>query len=170
MEIIKSFKYAIKGIIYAIKNERNMRIHTVASFCVFLFSLFFDLNSEKYILLLLTCSLVIISELINTAFENLIDICATDYNSKAKAAKDIAAGFVFLAAFSAVVVGILIFKDIKGYINLWNFLCAFPWIIVPVGFLGVLLYFYIFMGPTEIKNKIKSKILRRFKKRRKNGK
>ncbi|MBR0423866.1 MAG: diacylglycerol kinase family protein [Clostridia bacterium] len=168
MKIIKSFKYAIKGIIYAIKNERNMRIHTVASVCVFLFSLFFDLNSEKYILLLLTCSFVMVCELVNSAIENLIDICATDYNSKAKAAKDIAAGFVLLSACSAVVVGILIFKDIKGYINVWNFLCAFPWVLIPMSAFGVFLYFYIFMGPAEIKNITKSKI-KHVKKRRKNG-
>ncbi len=170
MEIIKSFKCAIKGIIYAIRNERNMRIHTVASFCVFLFSLFFELNLEKYILLLFTCSFVIVCELVNSALENLIDICAVDYNSKAKAAKDIAAGFVLLSACLAVVVGILIFKDVKGYINLWNFLCAFPWVIIIVTIFSVLLYCYIFMGPAEIKNKIKSKILKYFKKRSKNGK
>lgn len=168
MDIIKSFKYAIKGIIYAIKNERNMRVHTVASFCVFLFSLFFDLNAEKYILLILTCALVMICELVNSALENLIDICATDYNSKAKAAKDIAAGFVLLSATSAIVVGVLIFKDAKGYINLWNFICKFPWTVIPAVVVGILLYFYIFMGPAEIKNKIKSKILKYFK-RSKNG-
>lgn len=168
MEIIKSFKCAIKGIIYAIKNERNMRIHTVAAFCVFLFSLFFNLNSEKYILLFLTCSLVMICELINSALENLIDICTTDYNSKAKAAKDIAAGFVLLSACLAVVVGVLIFKDVNGYVNLWNFLCRFPWAAILAVAIGICMYFYIFMGPAEIKNKIKSKIFKHFK-RRKNG-
>ena len=118
----------------------------------------------------MTCSFVIVCELVNSALENLIDICAVDYNSKAKAAKDIAAGFVLLSACLAVVVGILIFKDVKGYINLWNFLCAFPWVIIIVTIFSVLLYCYIFMGPAEIKNKIKSKILKYFKKRRKNGK
>ena len=164
MEIIKSFKNAIKGIIYAIKNERNMRIHTVATFCVFIFSLFFNLNSEKYILLILTCSIVMICELVNSALENLIDICATDYNSKAKAAKDISAGAVLLSALMAFFVGVLIFKDVRGYINLWNFLCRFPWSIVPAAIVGICLYYYIFMGPAEIKNKIKSKIVKYFKK------
>lgn len=168
MEIIKSFKYAIKGIIYAIKNERNMRIHTVASFCVFIFSLFFELNFEKYIFLFFTCAFVMVCELINSALENLIDICASDYNSKAKAAKDISAGAVLLSSGLAVVVGVFIFKDVRGYINLWNFLYEFPWIVIPVAMIAVLLYFYIFMGPVEIKNKAKSKILKCFK-RSKNG-
>jgi diacylglycerol kinase len=52
-----------------------------------------------------------ICELVNSALENLIDICATDYNSKAKAAKDIAAGGVLISSGISVIVAYFLFAD-----------------------------------------------------------
>ncbi len=39
--LIESFNYAVSGIIYTLKTERNMRIHFVISIIVILLSLFF---------------------------------------------------------------------------------------------------------------------------------
>ena len=98
MRILKSFKYAIRGIIYTIRNERNMRVHSVVSLCVIFLSFFFNLSAEKYCILGLVISFVIVSEVINSSLESLIDLCAKDYNSIAKAAKDMAAGAVLIAS------------------------------------------------------------------------
>ena len=37
MRFVKSLKYALRGIVYCINNERNMRIHTVAVLYVLAF-------------------------------------------------------------------------------------------------------------------------------------
>ena len=157
MKILKSFKYAIRGIIYTIRNERNMRVHSVVSLCVVLLSFFFNLSAEKYCILGLVISFVIVSEVINSSLESLIDLCAKDYNSIAKASKDMAAGAVLIASITAVVVGGILFSDVQGYLRLYDFCIRFPWIIVLASIFMVIGYFYIFLGPTETKNRIKLK-------------
>lgn len=155
MRILKSFKYAIKGIIYTLKNERNMRIHTTVSFCVFILSLFFNLSIEKYLILFLTMALVMVTEVINSAIESLIDIYSKNYNSTAKVAKDVAAGAVLIASGFAVIIGIVLFCDINAYIRIWKFLCSCPLSFLFLAAFAVFAYFYIFWGPAEIKNKTK---------------
>ncbi len=155
MKIFKSFKYAIKGIIYTLKNERNMRFHTFASVCVLVLSPFFNLSLEKYIILFLTITLVVAFEMINSSVESLVDVCSKDYNSTAKAAKDIAAGAVLITSLLALVIGIMMFHDVKCYIKLWEFLYVNPFSFVVLSIFAVFGYLYIFWGPTEIKNRTK---------------
>ena len=156
MSMLKTVKCAIKGIVYAIKNERNMRIHTVATFYVMLFSTFFKMSVVEYAILIVTIAMVITSEMFNSAIESLIDLCAKDYNTTAKAAKDIAAGAVLIVAMGAVGVGIALFSKKEAYISMWVFFCKNP----IISILGIILlmssYLYVFWGPTEIKNKIQS--------------
>ncbi len=50
------------------------------------------------ILLVFAISLVVISEMFNTAIENTVDIITDEYHVLAKIAKDVAAGGVLIAA------------------------------------------------------------------------
>ena len=43
--VIKSFDCALKGLVYAIKTERNMRIHMIIAIMVIIISLFLNLTS-----------------------------------------------------------------------------------------------------------------------------
>ena len=84
-------------------------------------------------------------------------MCANDYNSIAKAAKDMAAGAVLIASITAVVVGAILFSDIQGYVRLYHFCIRCPWVIILASIFMVIGYFYVFLGPTETKNRIKLK-------------
>ena len=53
--------------------------------------------------------LVIITEMINTTIENMVDLITKEHHEEAKRAKDVASGMVLLAASGSVIVGILIF-------------------------------------------------------------
>lgn len=159
MKVLKSFKDAVNGILYTLKNERHMRFHSVASVAVLIFSSFFNLSVEKYCILFLTMGFVIVSELFNTAIENVIDIESENYNVIAKAAKDIAAGAVLVSAGFAVIVGICLFHDIYCYVNMILFFLMNPDCLILLALFGVLGYFYVVLGPAEVKNKIK-KIIR----------
>lgn len=155
--LIKSIKFALKGIVYAIKNERNMRIHTVAAIFVLFLSAACGINSIEYAILILTIGLVVICEMFNTVIESFIDLCAKEYNSIAKIAKDMSAGAVMVSAMAAVVVGFIFFGKKEAYTKLWAIFCSSPFVFIFVLILFFLFsYIYIFLGPTEIKNKIKS--------------
>ena len=109
--IIKAFNAAIEGVIYTFKHERNMKIHYVIAVVVLLISLFLDLSRVEKMILLLSISLVIVSEMFNTAVENAVDLITNEIHPLAKIAKDVAAGGVLIASLNAVAVGYLIFYD-----------------------------------------------------------
>ena len=107
--LMDSFNYAFQGILYAIKTQRNMQIHVAASVLVLLTSLFFRLTRLELLLLFLTITLVLVSEMINTAIEAAIDLMTDKYSIFAKIAKNVAAGAVLLSAINAVAVAYLLF-------------------------------------------------------------
>lgn len=108
----KSFLYAGQGITASVKNQRNLRFHIAAAVYVTAFSFFYELTKGEYVLLALTFSSVISTELINTAVEAAVDLHSPEKSSLAKLAKDAAAGAVLVAAVFAVIVGVLLFGDI----------------------------------------------------------
>ena len=113
MSFLRSLKFAFRGIIHCIKNERNMRIHTVATIYILLFVPFFNLSLEKLAILLLTISAVLAAEMVNTATEELSDLSAEDYNPMARIAKDVAAGAVLIISIFAVFIGFLLLWDLE---------------------------------------------------------
>ena len=165
MRILRSLRYAIKGINYCIENERNMRIHTVIGAYILILSAFFGLSYEKIMILILTISAVLVAEMVNTAIERLIDMLEASYNVIAKMAKDIAAGAVLVSSLFAVVEGVIIFSDVAGFLRLWRFFCEYPILIIFLIISLVLSYWYIFWGPKGIKN-----VFMRIKLKIKNGK
>jgi diacylglycerol kinase (ATP) len=113
-DLIKSFNYAVNGIIYSLKHERNMKVHLIISIIVLLFGTFFSLDKLELLILFITMTLVFFTEMINTAIEGLSDLVSEEYHPMIKIIKDIAAGAVLITALNAIVVGyIIFFKDIQ---------------------------------------------------------
>ncbi len=104
-----SFNYAIQGLKYALKTQRNMRIHLAIGSAVIILGLIVGLSTIEFILLLSDVTLVIVAEMFNTALELAVDMFTKEFHHMAKLAKDIAAGCVFVTAVYAVIVGYLVF-------------------------------------------------------------
>ncbi len=110
-KLMDSFNDAIEGIIYALKTQRNMRIHFLLAITILFFSLFFNLSRFEILILFFTIALVIVAEMINTSIEATIDLITDRYHELAKIAKNVAAGAVLIAAVNAIIVGYIIFFD-----------------------------------------------------------
>lgn len=110
-KLVDSFNYAIEGIIYAVRTQRNMRIHMAVALCVLTACFFYDLNKIELLIIAITITMVIMAELINTAVESAIDATTNYYHPLAKIAKNTAAGAVLVTAINAVIVGYVIFWD-----------------------------------------------------------
>lgn len=113
--LIDSFNNAVNGIISALKTEKNLKVHFILAFLVLFYSLFTNLSKVEFLILMFTISLVIITEMLNTAIENLVDIETSQYHPLAKVAKDVSAGAVFMSALNAIVVAYIIFYDKLDY-------------------------------------------------------
>lgn len=116
-KLLDSFNYAIEGIIYAVRTQRNMKIHMVSALLVLTACFFYDLSKIELLAITITISMVIMAELINTAIEFAVDATTNYYHPLVKVAKNVAAGGVLVTAINAVVVGYIIFWDKLKYIN-----------------------------------------------------
>ena len=107
--LFKSFRYALEGIYFAFKYNQNIRIHFLASILVIVLSLILKVNPFEMGILGIMILLVICTEMINTAIEEVVNLLANEHRKEAKIAKDVSAGMVLLTAMGSVIVGILIF-------------------------------------------------------------
>ncbi len=140
----KSFSFALKGLVYCIKNERNMRIHLFVAVVVLFFAIIFKLSKIEFIILILTFGLVLFCEVINTSIETFINLTSPAYSGLAKIAKDVAAGGVFLTAIIAVIVGIILFGNINKLISTFIYIFKNPLILLAflaIIFLGLVFVF-----------------------------
>jgi diacylglycerol kinase (ATP) len=102
-----SFLYAGQGIVYGLRTQRNFRIHVLATIAVITAGIALQLPAVNIAVLGLTCGAVMALELINTALEAVVDLTVKQsYHELAKIAKDCAAGAVFVASLTAILVGI----------------------------------------------------------------
>jgi diacylglycerol kinase (ATP) len=72
--------------------------------------LWVGVSKLELIALLLAIAFVFITEMINSALEQAIDVATTSFDPLAKLAKDIAAGAVLIATVNAVAIGYLVFS------------------------------------------------------------
>lgn len=107
--LVNSFKYAFEGIITGIKEEKNMKIHIVIMILVIIMGIVLNISKAEWIICIVLFAFVISLELVNTAIENTVDLITQEKNSKAKIAKDVAAGAVLLSAISSAIIGLIIF-------------------------------------------------------------
>ncbi|WP_342991930.1 diacylglycerol kinase [Streptococcus australis] len=109
-ELIASLEFALTGIFTAFKEERNMRKHALSAILAIVAGFLFRISATEWLFLLLSVSLVIAFEIMNSALENVVDL-ASDYHFSmlAKNAKDMAAGAVLVISGFALVTGLMIF-------------------------------------------------------------
>lgn len=115
---ITSVKHALNGWSSAFRSEINMRIHMIAMITVLAASFYFDINQMEWVALILVIGLVVVTELINTAIEELCDHINPNLHPKIKKIKDVSAGAVLMAALTSLIVGVMIFMPyVKDWLN-----------------------------------------------------
>lgn len=110
-KVVDSFNYAIDGILYAVRTQRNMRIDMVAALIVLTACFFTSLSKVELLVIIISIAMVVSAELMNTAIECTVDMSANYYHPLAKIAKNVAAGGVLVTAINSVIVGYVIFGD-----------------------------------------------------------
>ena len=106
---ILSFKFALDGIIAALKAEPNLKFHILIGLLVALLSFFLNISRQDWVVVIMIIGFVIAVELTNTSIETVVDHFTENPHPGAKLAKDISAGAVLVSALTAAIVGILIF-------------------------------------------------------------
>lgn len=108
--LITSFKNAFFGLFYCFRTQRNFRLHLLVTILVLVVSYFLRIEKTEVLFLFFAILLVLALEMVNTTIEAIIDLMTSEWQEKARLAKDIAAATILLAAVGAVVIGIIIFS------------------------------------------------------------
>lgn len=123
-----SFHYALAGIVYAVRTQQNFRVQLIVTAFVLTATLLLRLERIYIIAVVLAIALVLALELLNTAIEAVVDLLTVVHHPLAKTAKDAAAGAVFIATVSAVIVGYLAFYQgiQQGGTRVYNAIAQVP--------------------------------------------
>lgn len=109
---IDSVHFALNGILHAFRSQRHLRFHFCLGVLALLLAAVWNLPRLQLLILFSAIVLVVLTELLNTAIEAVVDLVTTAYHPLAKLAKDVAAGAVLVAAINAIVVGLVLFADL----------------------------------------------------------
>ncbi len=111
---IKSAGYAIEGVLHAAKTQRHLRYHFYAAFLVLFLSFVLGVSRMEFLVIAVSVILVLAAEMFNTAVEATVDIVCPQPSEKARIAKDVAAGAVFITSCGVAVVGMIILYPYIG--------------------------------------------------------
>jgi diacylglycerol kinase (ATP) len=106
---VKSFYYAGTGIRRFLRNEHNAWIHLVATVAVVIAGVMLKVSRMEAAALALATGLVWVTEMLNTCLEQAMDLISRENHPRIGFIKDLAAGAVLVAAFTALVTGLFIF-------------------------------------------------------------
>ena len=110
-KLLDSFNYAIQGLVYSVRTQRNMRIHMVATMIILIACFILNISKVEILIVTITITMVILAEMINTAIECGLDATTNYYHPLVKIAKNVSAGAVLITALNAVIVGYIVFWD-----------------------------------------------------------
>lgn len=104
-----SFRHAYDGIVHNFRTQPNFRFHLLAMISVILAGIYFSISFYEWLTLVFTFNLVLVSEMLNTSIESMVDLITQERRQDAKVAKDVSAGMVLISAIFSIIVGLLIF-------------------------------------------------------------
>ncbi len=119
-KFVAGFGYAFHGLWYALRTQRNARVHAIIATLAILASIFFRISPVEFAMIFVAITGVFIAEMFNTVIEICVDLASPTYHPLAKIAKDVAAGAVLLNALLSVVIGLFILGP-----HLWAFLAHY---------------------------------------------
>lgn len=138
--ILWSFNYAIEGLVWALRTQRNMRVHVTIAVFAAVGSLLLGVSRLGLLSIVFAISLVFVTELLNTAVEAAVDVATERYDPLAKIAKDVAAGAVLIAAINALIVAYLVlFEPVRLLVSRGLSIVKFASADITVIALGIVL-------------------------------
>jgi diacylglycerol kinase len=106
---IAGFGYAFSGLWYAMRTQRNIRVHIVMALLAIIASILLHISPLEFALIFIAITGVFIAEMFNTVMELCVDLASPQYHPLAKIAKDVAAGAVLANALLSIIIGLFVF-------------------------------------------------------------
>jgi len=102
---IRGGGYAIKGAWLLLKHEPSIQVQFALAIIMCVLGYFFGITKTEWLFQFLAIGLIMTAEGLNTAIEAMADFVHPDFHDKIGHIKDVAAGAVFIAAITAIIIG-----------------------------------------------------------------
>ena len=109
---LKSFKYAFAGAYKLVTTEHSIIAQFSLGILMTFAGFYFNISKTDWLFQTFSIGLVLSIEGLNTAVEKIADFIHPDYHERIGFIKDIAAGAVFFAASTAIIIGFTIYYPI----------------------------------------------------------
>jgi diacylglycerol kinase (ATP) len=109
---LKSLKFALVGAYKLITTEHSIMVQFSLGILVTIAGFYFKISQTEWLFQTLAVGLVLSIEGLNTAVEKIADFIHPEFHTRIGFIKDIAAGAVFFAAITALIIGALIYIPI----------------------------------------------------------
>lgn len=108
----KRLGFALTGIAEGWRNERSFRTHVVSALAALTGLVILRPKPVWWAIVILTVAMVLAAELINGAFEGLIDHLHPEIHPRIRVVKDMAAGAVLIVAVASLLIAISLAIDL----------------------------------------------------------
>ncbi|QIK70168.1 diacylglycerol kinase family protein [Erysipelothrix sp. HDW6C] len=105
---VKKFHSAFVGIKAGLLYDRSILVQVILAVITVVVFSFLSLNAVEWLFIVSAIFVVLITEFLNSAIEDVCDLLIQKYDLHVKEIKDIAAAAVLLAAIYAIVVALII--------------------------------------------------------------
>lgn len=105
----QKFGFAFRGLLIPYRTEVSIRIQSLVALAAVALGMVLQLSRADWLWITMAIALVLITEILNTAIEELVNLVSPGYHELAGKVKDIAAGAVFLAATISLIIGAIVF-------------------------------------------------------------
>jgi diacylglycerol kinase (ATP) len=116
---IRGGGYALKGALILIKSEHSIQVQVIITILITIAGFYFDISKTEWMFQIISIGLVLSTEGLNTAIEGIADFVHPNFHNKIGYIKDVAAGAVLFAAFTAII--------IAGFIYIPHIFPKFQW-------------------------------------------
>jgi diacylglycerol kinase len=104
-----SIKNSINGLKYAYIHEQSLTLHAFLTILVLVSGFYFHISKMQWAILVIVMTIIIVTELINTAIEATVDLVTNEYHNLAKIAKDCASAAAFVSSLLALSLYLYVF-------------------------------------------------------------
>ncbi len=108
-KLLKSFICAKEGLLHALSTQRNISIQLGFGCFALMGGIVLSFSFLELAVLVLAIFFVVVSEMFNTALEEVVNAISPHPSVLAKIAKDVAAGATLMSAVAALIIGLLLF-------------------------------------------------------------
>jgi diacylglycerol kinase (ATP) len=105
----KSVVFAFQGAVKLITTEHSIMVQFGLAVLLTIAGFYFQLTATEWMFQIFAIGLVVSIEGLNTAVEKIADFIHPEYHSRIGFIKDIAAGSVFFAAITAIIIGCILY-------------------------------------------------------------